>query len=137
MTRADYGGKSERRRGGGAKFHGDKGLGGGDLTSTKSIIHWECKSPEHRALRSRHGNGGLTIHDGAWAYCDGAGSDGAHHWSATGGMPLEALVRWTSPIGATADAPPPTNGSRPQFTVRPANGSAAKAASKTTGVRRT
>src|SRR5437870_113651 len=54
--------------------------------STRSIVHWECHSPEHRALHSRHGNGGLTIHEGAWAYCDGAGANDAHHWSATGGM---------------------------------------------------
>jgi hypothetical protein len=67
--------------------------------STRDVIHWECKSPEHRALYSRHGNGGLTIHEGAWAYCDGAEADDAHRWSPTGGVALESLVRWTAPIG--------------------------------------
>jgi hypothetical protein len=38
--------------------------------------------------------GGLTIHEGAWAYCDGLGSDEKHLWVATGGVPLESLVRW-------------------------------------------
>jgi len=83
-------------------------------TATRSIVHWECQAPEHRALHSRHGNGGLTINEGAWAYCDGAGANDAHHWSATGGVPLESLVRWTAPNGSpvdvrTAVAIPPTS----------------------------
>ena len=113
--------------------------GEGEL-STRSIVHWECQSPEHRARPSRHGNGGLTIHGGAWAYCDGAGSDDAHRWSATGGLPLESLVRWTAPNGAPAEvrARVPANGGGPtaQFTARPTNGTAAKTTRKAPGVPR-
>ena len=50
-------------------------------------------------MLSRHGNGGLTIYEAAWAYCDGAGADDRHLWSETGGVPLESLVRWTAPNG--------------------------------------
>ena len=97
--------------------------------STRSIVHWECHSPEHRALHSRHANGGLTIYEGAWAYCDGAGANDAHRWSATGGVPLESLVRWTTPNGAGAEGDPPVAASS-------TNGSP-KSLRKTTGVRRT
>jgi len=93
--------------------------------STRDIIHWQCQAPEHRSLRSRHGNGGLTIHDGAWAYCDGAGANDAHRWSPTGGVPLESLVRWTMPNGVSAE----------HEQVIAANGS--PKVLKTTGVRRT
>jgi hypothetical protein len=81
---------------------------------TRAIVHWECQAPLHRAVRSRHGNGGLTINDGAWAYCDGAGADEAHQWLATGGVPLESLVRWTAPNGAPTELTVPApNGDRP------------------------
>ena len=62
----------------------------------RSVIHWECQADQHRALHSRRGQGGLTIHDGMWAYCDGEGGDDAHRWVATGGVPLESLVRWST-----------------------------------------
>jgi hypothetical protein len=75
--------------------------------STRDIIHWECQSPEHRALYSRHGNGGLTIHEGAWAHCDGAEANDVHRWSPTGGVALESLIRWTAPNGVSV------NGDRP------------------------
>src|SRR5688572_24104155 len=99
--------------------------GGGERAlSTRNIVHWECQSPEHRALRSRHGNGGLTIHDGAWAYCDGAGADDAHRWAGTGGVPLESLVRWTAPNGGDEAGRIASNGNgpAPAITVRSANG---------------
>lgn len=67
--------------------------------STRDIVHWECQAPEHRALHSRRGNGGLTIHEGAWAYCDGADANDPHRWAPTGGVALESLVRWTAPNG--------------------------------------
>jgi len=95
---------------------------------TRSIVHWECQAPEHRTLRSRHGNGGLTIHDGSWAYCDGAGSDDGHHWAPTGGVPLESLVRWAAPNGH--DAPP-------TLKTTHTNGEPASAVKRPTGVRRT
>src|SRR4029077_13490789 len=71
--------------------------------STRDIVHWECRAPKHRALHSRHGNGGLTIHEATWAYCDGADADDAHQWSPTGGVALESLVRWTAPNGVLAN----------------------------------
>ena len=97
--------------------------------ATRDIVHWECRSSEHRALHSRHGNGGLTIHEAAWAYCDGAGADDSHEWSPTGGVALESLVRWTAPNGTTEEdvfvsAAAATNG-------------APKGLRKTSGVRRT
>ena len=58
------------------------------------VVHWQCEKTEHLVMRSRHGVGGLTIHEGAWAYCDGLGGDDRHRWVATGGVPLESLVRW-------------------------------------------
>jgi hypothetical protein len=83
-------------------------VGRSDL-STRDIVHWQCQSPSHRTLHSRHGNGGLTIHEGSWAYCDGAGADDAHDWSPTGGVALESLVRWTAPNGASANGDTPVN----------------------------
>jgi len=106
-------------------FGGRAFMGRPDL-STRDIVHWECQAPAHRAMHSRHGNGGLTIHQGAWAYCDGAGANDAHHWSATGGVPLESLVRWTMPNGVSAE----------RGQVIAANGSP-KVLRKTTGVRPT
>ena len=97
--------------------------------STRDIIHWECQSPEHRALYSRHGNGGLTIHEGAWAYCDGADADDAHRWSPTGGVALESLVRWTAPNGGMANGDPAV--------ATAATNGAPKILRKTAGVRRT
>src|SRR2546426_1457149 len=97
--------------------------------STRDVVHWECQSSNHRVLHSRHGNGGLTIHEGAWAYCDGAGANDAHRWSPTGGVALESLVRWTAPNGA------PVEGVRP-LTVTATNGSP-KASRRTSGVRQT
>src|SRR5258705_6662936 len=84
-----------------------RGVGEVSILSTRDIVHWVCQSSEHRALHSRHGNGGLTIHEGAWAYCDGAGADAMHNWSPTGGVALESLVRWTAPngVGANGDSP--------------------------------
>src|SRR5258706_1506916 len=84
-----------------------RGVGKVSILSTRDIIHWQCESSEHRALHSRHGNGGLTIHEGAWAYCDGADADDAHRWAPTGGVALASLVRWTAPNGVSA------NGDRP------------------------
>jgi len=71
--------------------------------STRSIVHWECHAQAHRALASRHGVGGLTINQGSWAYCDGAGADDRHRWVPTGGLPLESLVRWTAPNGVVME----------------------------------
>ena len=97
--------------------------------STRDIVHWECQSPQHRGLQSRHGNGGLTIHEAAWAYCDGAGADDTHQWAATGGVALESLVRWTAPNGVSPNGGYALAGSA-------SNGST-KGLRKTSGVRRT
>jgi hypothetical protein len=92
------------------------------------VVHWECQAPEHRALKSRRGNGGLTIHEGAWAYCDGAGADVGHRWSATGGVPIETLVRWSAPNG---DHPAPV-----RIAETAGAGTAVKTGRRTTGIRR-
>src|SRR2546422_11754941 len=61
------------------------------------VIQWQCESAEHLTMRSRHGIGGITIHEGGWAYCDGLDGDDEHRWVATGGVPLESVVRWGRP----------------------------------------
>lgn len=97
--------------------------------STRDIVHWECRSPEHRARPSRRGNGGLTIHDATWAYCDGAGADDQHQWSPTGGVSLESLVRWTATNGNAAK--------RDHALAGTATNAGPKDLRKTSGVRRT
>jgi len=97
--------------------------------STRDIVHWECQSSEHRALHSRHGNGGLTIHEAAWAYCDGAGANEAHTWAPTGGVALESLVRWTAPNGVGPNGESALAGSATNGTP--------KSSRKMSGVRRT
>jgi hypothetical protein len=97
--------------------------------STRDIIHWDCQAAAHRALLSRHGNGGLTIHEAAWAYCDGAGADDSHEWSPTGGVALESLVRWTAPNGTGASVDHALAGAASNGTPRGLR--------KTSGARRT
>src|SRR5437868_7917188 len=96
----------------------------------------EVPSPEHRALHSRHGNGGLTIHEGSWAYCDGAGANETHRWSPTGGVALESLVRWTMPNGASTKDERPLVASALNGNPSATNGHP-KVSRKATGVRRT
>jgi len=57
-----------------------------------TIVHYECRNLDHLRAGSRHGKGGLVIHHGTVGYCDGLPVDGAHHWTATGGVPIEFLV---------------------------------------------
>jgi hypothetical protein len=57
-----------------------------------TIVHYECRNLDHLRTGSRHGKGGLVIHHGTVGYCDGLPVDGAHHWIATGGVPIEFLV---------------------------------------------
>jgi hypothetical protein len=60
-----------------------------------AAIHWSCRSEAHRAAPSRGGRGGLTVHQGRWAYCDGSVEDDQHEWTPTGGVPIDHLVDWT------------------------------------------
>jgi hypothetical protein len=64
---------------------------------SKAVIHFECRAPEHQALPSRRGAGGVTVYQKTWAYCDGDGADDAHSWVATGGVPVQFLMRWSKP----------------------------------------
>ena len=57
-----------------------------------AIVHYECRNLDHLRAGSRRGKGGLVIHHGTVGYCDGLRVDGAHHWVATGGVPIEFLV---------------------------------------------
>jgi len=68
--------------------------------ANRAVIQFECRAPEHLALPSRRGAGGLTVHDRAWAYCDGDGADDAHEWIASGGVPIDLLIRWSRPVAA-------------------------------------
>jgi hypothetical protein len=57
-----------------------------------TIVHYECRNLDHMRAGSRRGKGGLVFHHGTVGYCDGLHVDGAHHWVATGGVPIEFLV---------------------------------------------
>ncbi|HEX9437396.1 MAG TPA: hypothetical protein VGA16_09600 [Candidatus Limnocylindria bacterium] len=60
-----------------------------------AAVHWVCRKDAHRAAPSRGGRGGLTVHRGRWAYCDGVVDDDQHEWAPTGGVPIDHLVDWT------------------------------------------
>jgi hypothetical protein len=67
-------------------------------------VHWVCSSAAHRGAMSRGGRGGLTVHRGRWAYCDGLVNDDAHEWTPTGGVPIDRLIDWSKalhPLRAT------------------------------------
>jgi|SRR5919198_3868802 hypothetical protein len=66
--------------------------------TTTTIVHFECRNPEHLRGGSRHGVGGLVIHHGSVGYCDGVNVDGAHRWIPTGGVPIEYLYDSTPSI---------------------------------------
>ena len=57
-------------------------------------IHWTCRKDTHVAAPSRAGRGGLIVHKGRWAYCDGAVADPQHEWVETGGVPIDRLIDW-------------------------------------------
>lgn len=57
-------------------------------------VHWRCRSAAHLAAPSRAGRGGLVVHKGRWAYCDGAVADTDHEWIETGGAPIDTLIDW-------------------------------------------
>jgi hypothetical protein len=63
-----------------------------------TIVHYECRNPDHRRTGSRRGKGGLVFHHGTVGYCDGLHVDGAHRWVATGGVPIALLVAGAPPI---------------------------------------
>jgi hypothetical protein len=62
-----------------------------------AIVHYECRNLDHMRAGSRRGRGGLVIHHGTVGYCDGLQVDEAHHWVATGGVPIEFLHE-TAPV---------------------------------------
>lgn len=73
-------------------------------SSGDAVIHWVCRKDPHRAAPSRGGRGGLSFHQGRWAYCDGDVADDQHEWSPTGGVPIDRLVDWAralDPLRAT------------------------------------
>jgi hypothetical protein len=75
-----------------------------------TIVYYECRNLDHLRAGSRRGKGGLVIHHGTVGYCDGLHVDGAHHWVATGGVPIEFLVE-------TTPATERPNGSAPAMTL--------------------
>ncbi len=74
------------------------------MSSPNAIISFECTKPSHRDALSRRGVGGLTIHEGAWAYCDAMTADQEHEWVATGGVSQADLVRWSKPASGSIGA---------------------------------
>jgi hypothetical protein len=58
-----------------------------------TIVQYECRNLDHLRAGSRRGNGGLVMHHGTVGYCDGLDVDAAHRWVATGGVPIEFLVK--------------------------------------------
>ncbi len=80
---------------------------------SRELVRWTCAASPHLAEPSRRGRGGLTIHEGAWAYCDGATADDAHQWVDAGGVSLEALIRWdhpSRPVDSDVGVPVSENG---------------------------
>ena len=78
-----------------------------------TIVHFECRNPDHRRGGSRRGVGGLVIRHGSVGYCDGLNVDGAHRWIPTGGVPLEALYAvWPNERPANTE----------RLTLRPSTG---------------
>ena len=69
-----------------------------DRSPSGPAIHWACRKDAHRAAPSRGGRGGLTVHQGRWAYCDGAVDDREHEWVPTGGVPIDHLIDWTKAL---------------------------------------
>lgn len=59
-----------------------------------AAIHYVCREPAHLAAPSRAGRGGLTAHQGRWAYCDGAVEDRDHEWVPTGGVTIDRVIDW-------------------------------------------
>lgn len=73
--------------------------GAGERTwPADAAVHWVCRKESHRAAPSRGGRGGLTVHQGRWAYCDGAVDDEQHEWVPTGGVPIDRLVDRARPL---------------------------------------
>ncbi len=58
-----------------------------------TVIHFECRSATHLAMRSRGAIGEIVIHHGTFGYCDGLASETDHRWIPTGGVFLEQLIR--------------------------------------------
>ncbi len=63
-----------------------------------ACIHWVCRSAAHRAAPSRAGRGGLTVHQGRWAYCDAMVDDADHEWAPTGGVAIDRLIDWSKAL---------------------------------------
>lgn len=74
------------------------------MSSSNAIINFVCVKPSHREALSRRAVGGLTIHEGAWAYCDAMTAEQDHDWSPTGGVPQADLVRWSKPASGSIRA---------------------------------
>jgi hypothetical protein len=70
-----------------------------------TIVQYECRNIEHLRAGSRRGQGGLVIHHGSVGYCDGVLVDGAHRWVATGGVPIETLLRTIASVSSSTASP--------------------------------
>jgi hypothetical protein len=57
-------------------------------------VHWTCRKQAHLDAPSRAGRGGLVVHRGRWAYCDGTVTDTEHMWIETGGVAIDTLIDW-------------------------------------------
>lgn len=66
--------------------------------SIDTAVHWVCRSETHRKAPSRGGRGGLVVHQGRWAYCDGLVDDDRHEWVPTGGVAIDHLVDWAKAL---------------------------------------
>jgi hypothetical protein len=72
--------------------------GGTPARPANAAVYWVCRKETHRAAPSRGGRGGLTVHQGRWAYCDGAIDDDRHEWAPTGGVSIDSLVDWAKAL---------------------------------------
>ena len=55
-----------------------------------SVIAFVCVAKRHGAAKGSRG--GVTIHQGQWAFCEGSSATEDHDWQPTGGVALEQLL---------------------------------------------
>jgi hypothetical protein len=56
-----------------------------------TVVRYQCVAEAH--ISPDRSTGGVTIHEGKWAYCDAPDAQTPHQWAATGGITLEHLIR--------------------------------------------
>ena len=63
----------------------------GEDVAMPGMIAYECDASEHQTTDPAADK--LTIYEGAWAFCRFDAMAVGHHWRATGGEELDAVMR--------------------------------------------